>query len=43
MAGQLDFILSGRTADVYFMRTRHIMEMEDLQTRAKYGHWKKAH
>ena len=30
MTDQLDPILSGRTSDVYFMRTKHIMEMEDL-------------
>ncbi len=30
MMGQLDRILSGQTSDVYFMRTKHIMEMEDL-------------
>jgi len=30
MVNQLDPILSGQTADVYFMRTRHIMEMENL-------------
>jgi nicotinate phosphoribosyltransferase len=30
MVDQLDPVLSGQTADVYFMRTRYIMEMEDL-------------
>ncbi len=30
MSDQIDPILSGQTADVYFMRTRHIMEMEGL-------------
>jgi nicotinate phosphoribosyltransferase len=30
MADQLDPILSGQTSDVYFLRTKHIMEMEDL-------------
>ncbi len=30
MADQLDPILSGQTSDVYFVRTKHIMEMEDL-------------
>lgn len=30
MVDELDLILSGRTADVYFVRTQHIMEMEDL-------------
>lgn len=30
MVDELDLILSGQTADVYFVRTRHIMEMEDL-------------
>lgn len=30
MADQLDPILSGQTSDVYFVRTRHIMEMEGL-------------
>ena len=30
MTDQLDPILSGQTSDVYFMRTKHIMEMENL-------------
>jgi nicotinate phosphoribosyltransferase len=30
MTDQLDQILSGQTSDVYFVRTKHIMEMEDL-------------
>jgi nicotinate phosphoribosyltransferase len=30
MVDQLDPILSGQTSDVYFVRTKHIMEMEDL-------------
>jgi nicotinate phosphoribosyltransferase len=30
MADQLDPILSGHTSDVYFVRTKHIMEMENL-------------
>jgi nicotinate phosphoribosyltransferase len=30
MVDQLDPVLSGQTADVYFVRTRHIMETEDL-------------
>jgi len=30
MADQFDPILSGQTSDVYFVRTKHIMEMEDL-------------
>jgi nicotinate phosphoribosyltransferase len=30
MVDELDPILLGQTADVYFMRTRHIMETEDL-------------
>jgi len=30
MVDQTDLILSGQAADVYFLRTRHIMEIEDL-------------
>jgi nicotinate phosphoribosyltransferase len=30
MVDPLDLVLSGQTADVYFLRTRHIMEAEDL-------------
>jgi len=30
MVDQLDPILSGHTSDVYFVRTKHIMEMENL-------------
>lgn len=30
MVDHLDPILSGHTSDVYFMRTKHIMELEDL-------------
>lgn len=30
MSDQFDLILSGQTSDVYFVRTKHIMEMENL-------------